>query len=248
MPREPRKRPLVVVADDEEVIRVLLARRLSLEGLDVETYENGEGALAAVEREFVNVVLTDIKMPGTDGMTVLRKTRETSPDTAVIIMTAYAATETAIEAVSLGAFDYLLKPFDPLDDVVNKVRRALRQQQFELQNRELIRRFGELNRRLKRLLVTRTRELSDAQSALQERGGSDAPRKGQPIDETAKKVEEGLRAIEQQLARSGQVPVAASMVLADLRNGIALLVETAREQGDLPGADDAAPDDDPFGG
>lgn len=164
-----RKVPLVLVVDDEDVIRELLRRRLTAEGYRIETAEDGEEAVAIINRgEFVNLVVTDVKMPGLDGMEVLKRARAKSADTQVIIMTAYASTETAIEAVRQGAYDYIQKPFDHVDDVANKVRRALREQALELQNREMLRKLEEMNKGLKQMMISRTKELNDAQDALRQ--------------------------------------------------------------------------------
>jgi DNA-binding NtrC family response regulator len=156
-----------LVADDEEVIRELLRRRLKNDGYKVEVAEDGGEAVAIVEREeFVNLVLTDVRMPVLDGVEVLRRVKAKNPDTEVIMMTAYASTETAVEAVRQGAFDYLQKPFEHVDDVAHKVKQALRHQYLSLQNRDMMRKLDELNKGLKGVVVSRTKELNAAQESL----------------------------------------------------------------------------------
>jgi DNA-binding NtrC family response regulator len=153
------KSPVVVVADDEYVVREMLSRRLKMEHLDVRAVDRGDEAVKIAKDEFVNVILTDIKMPGLSGVGVLRQVKEVSPDTAVIMMTAHASAATAVEALRLGAFDYLSKPFEHIDDVVHKINLALRSQRLELQNRELVKKLEEANRGLKQIVASRTREI-----------------------------------------------------------------------------------------
>lgn len=164
-----RKVPLVLVADDEEVIRELLSRRLRAEGWEILTAEDGTEAVAFLEREpFINLVITDVRMPGLDGVEVLKRVKAKSPDTEVVMMTAYASTESAIEAVRRGAFDYLQKPFEHVDDVAHKARQALRHQTLVLQNRDMMRKLEELNKGLKGVVISRTKELNEAQEALRQ--------------------------------------------------------------------------------
>lgn len=161
-----RKRPTVLIADDEDVIRLLLKRRLGKEGYAILTAENGLEAITQLEKCFVSVVITDLKMPGADGMQVLERAKQLDPDTEVLIMTAYASTETAIGAVRAGAFDYLTKPFEHVDEVVHKIRQALEHRRLVLDNRAMMKRLEELNRGLKKVVVERTRELNKVSDDL----------------------------------------------------------------------------------
>jgi two-component system response regulator AtoC len=117
----PRARVLVV--DDKENIRKLLARILG-ESYDVTTAADGLGAIALLAAQHFDAVVTDLRMPGADGFEVLRVAKTRSPETEVIMMTAYATVPDAVEAMRQGAFDYLAKPFDP-DDAALVVARAL---------------------------------------------------------------------------------------------------------------------------
>jgi len=101
----------VLVVDDEQSMRDFLAIMLKKEGYDVVTAENGADALKAVQAEIFDLVISDVKMPGIDGIAVLKTIKEISPETAVIMITAFAAAETAVEAMKLGASDYIIKPF-----------------------------------------------------------------------------------------------------------------------------------------
>ncbi len=118
--REGRRDFGVLVVDDEYTVRDSIKEWLEEEGFLVETAGSGEEALEAVKAQSYKMMLLDIKMPGMDGVEVLKKTREIFPEMAVIMMTAYATVETAVEAMKTGAMDYLMKPFDP-EDLVSKV-------------------------------------------------------------------------------------------------------------------------------
>ena len=104
----------VLVVDDEAIVRDSTRDWLQEEGgFAVDTAESGGDAIALLQRQTYHLMLLDIKMPGMDGVEVLRKAKEIRPDLVVIMMTAYATVETAVDAMKIGALDYLLKPFDP---------------------------------------------------------------------------------------------------------------------------------------
>ena len=100
----------VLVADDEEGIRTFLAETLERAGHEVTQVADGDAAVRATRVEPFDVVLTDLRMPGTDGMAVVRTVRTEQPDVEVIVLTAFGDVTTAVEAMKLGAFDYLEKP------------------------------------------------------------------------------------------------------------------------------------------
>ena len=100
----------ILVADDEEGVRSFLAETLERAGHEVTQVADGAAALHAVREEPFDVVLTDLRMPETDGMTVVRTVRTEQPDVEVIVLTAFGDVATAVEAMKLGAFDYLEKP------------------------------------------------------------------------------------------------------------------------------------------
>jgi heterodisulfide reductase subunit A len=108
-----RKQFRILVVDDELVVRDSLKEWLEVEGFSVEMAESGEEALQRLSEETYHLMLTDIKMPGMDGVEVLQKAKEAYPELCVVMMTAYATVETAVEAMKIGALDYLIKPFDP---------------------------------------------------------------------------------------------------------------------------------------
>ncbi len=118
---EERQKFRILVVDDELIVRESLKEWLEEEGFTVETAGSGTEALDSLTEGAYHLMLTDIKMPGMDGIEVLQKARENFPDLTVVMMTAYATVESAVEAMKIGALDYLMKPFDP-DKIVAMVR------------------------------------------------------------------------------------------------------------------------------
>jgi DNA-binding response OmpR family regulator len=105
----------VLIVDDERNIRLTLSQTLESLAMESSTAANGEEAIARLEEEKFGLILLDLKMPGMDGMEVLRKVREIHPDIRVIIITAYGTIESAVEAMKLGAVDFIQKPFAPVE-------------------------------------------------------------------------------------------------------------------------------------
>ena len=103
----------ILIVDDELIMRESLAGWLARDGHSIATAASGEEALARVEKERFDILLVDIKMEGISGLSVLSRVKESDPDVAVVMITAYGSIDTAIEAMKNGAHDYLLKPFDP---------------------------------------------------------------------------------------------------------------------------------------
>jgi DNA-binding NtrC family response regulator len=108
-----RRNIRVLIVDDEEIIRESLAAWLSKDGYAVESVRDGREALAALEREDWSILLIDLKMPGMDGLTLLEHAKPLQPHATFVMMTAFATVDTAVSAMKLGAYDYLVKPFDP---------------------------------------------------------------------------------------------------------------------------------------
>ena len=113
---------VLVVEDKENMLE--LVKQILAPHHDVVTAADGTGALALLQARAFDVVLTDVRMPGADGFEVVRLTKERWPTTEVIMMTAFASIPNAVEAIRLGAYDYIQKPFDP-DDLSLVVARAL---------------------------------------------------------------------------------------------------------------------------
>lgn len=110
----------ILVVDDELIVRDSIKDWLEDEGFTVDAAESGPDALKLLSKQMYHLMLTDIKMPGMDGVELLQKAKQEFPDLCVVMMTAYATVETAVEAMKIGALDYLLKPFD-MDSIVSKV-------------------------------------------------------------------------------------------------------------------------------
>src|SRR5689334_23856595 len=114
----------ILIADDHDAIRRGLVRGLTEAGHDVEEASNGNQAIERLHDNYFDVVLSDLKMGGSDGMDVLRTTRALHPTTAVILMTAFGSVGTAVEAMKSGAFDYVQKPFE-IEEMEVKIEKAL---------------------------------------------------------------------------------------------------------------------------
>lgn len=114
----------IIVVEDEKIVRLSLVDALKEEGHTVLAVENGDDALAVLEEGLFSLVITDLRLPGASGIDILRKSLAESPATPVIMMTAYGNIKDAVEAMKLGAFDYMTKPFD-LDEMLLTVDRAL---------------------------------------------------------------------------------------------------------------------------
>ena len=120
--------PRILIVDDEEYIRASLTRVMKTEGFEVHAAHDGHMTLKMIQEELPEVLLVDFKMPGMDGMELLRRAKELYPDLPVILITAYADVQGAVDAMRAGAHDYLAKPFDH-HEVIRVVRRALAERQ-----------------------------------------------------------------------------------------------------------------------
>lgn len=126
----------ILAVDNEERLCKLIKTSLELEGHQVEMVFSGSGALEKLEAESYDVVVTDLKMAGVGGLDVLRAARKIQPDCEVIIITAFATQETALQAMKEGAYDYLIKPFK-MDELSLRLQRIGRQKELEEENRRL---------------------------------------------------------------------------------------------------------------
>jgi DNA-binding NtrC family response regulator len=134
-------RTRILVVDDEEVVRLCLDRTLSSEHCEVATVPTGNAALELLERRPFDVILLDLRMPGLHGMEVLKTIKQKWPDSEVIIVTGYAAVDSAKEAVALGAYDYLSKPVGP-DEVIDAATAAMRHKKWALRPDPEVRHAG----------------------------------------------------------------------------------------------------------
>ena len=126
----------VLVVDDEQSMRELLAIMLRQAGYHVSAADGGEAAIQLLKSESFDLVVTDLRMRKVDGLAVLKATKEFSPRTVVLVVTAFASTETAVEAMKLGAYDYVTKPFK-LDELKLTVANALERRRLQEENQAL---------------------------------------------------------------------------------------------------------------
>ena len=121
---EAANKPRILIVDDEPSMREMLRIVLRRDGYEVMVAANGTEAIDILQRERMDLLLSDIRMPDISGVDVLRAAKEANRDLVVFMMTAYASTDTAVEAMRLGAVDYLTKPFN-MDELRLKVRQQL---------------------------------------------------------------------------------------------------------------------------
>ena len=121
----------ILIVDDDEVVRLSHLRSLTGARYKVEAVWDGIEALRAMEQRPFDVILLDLRMPGMDGMSVLKTIKERWPDSEVVVITGYASVETVKEAVELGAYDYLSKPVAP-DEVIHAANGALTRKKWAL--------------------------------------------------------------------------------------------------------------------
>jgi len=126
----------ILVVDDELSMREVLEITLRQEGYDVTVADGGEAALRALDAAPFDLDVTDLRMRGVDGLAVLRAVKERAPGTAVLMLTAFASTDTAVEAMKLGAYDYVTKPFK-LDELRLTIASALERKQLREENQAL---------------------------------------------------------------------------------------------------------------
>ncbi len=123
----------ILVVDDEQSLRDVLSIMLKRAGYVVTTAEDGEEAIELLNKEIFDLVITDLRMPKSDGMEVLKAVKATSPETVVLIITAFATADSAVEAMKQGAYDYLTKPFQ-VDEVQLIIRNALEKRRLTTEN------------------------------------------------------------------------------------------------------------------
>jgi len=130
------KKISILIVDDEDSVRDSLFNWFMEDGYRVECAENAKIALSKLESDSFDIILADIKMPGMDGLEMLRRIKSLKADSIVIVMTAFATVDTAVQALKDGAFDYITKPFDP-DDLSHLIRNASKQISLVHENEKL---------------------------------------------------------------------------------------------------------------
>jgi DNA-binding response OmpR family regulator len=153
--------PRVLLIDDEDVILQVLGMALRRAGFEVETANSIAAGRALLESKPWEAVLVDKNLPDGFGIELLRESRTLHPFTQFVVITGYASLESAVQALEAGAYDYLIKPFDDVKDVIAKVRRAIDKCELERKNDELSRELAERNKQLQRSVaeITRLRSL-----------------------------------------------------------------------------------------
>src|SRR3989338_6388842 len=123
----------ILVVDDEESLREFLEIMLKRDGYEVETAANGELALNLLKKKSFDIVITELQMPKVHGMEVLAKAKDMDPQLVVMVITAFGSTESAVEAMKLGAYDYITKPFK-IDEIKLIVKKALEKRMLAREN------------------------------------------------------------------------------------------------------------------
>ena len=126
----------ILVADDDEIVRDVISSLLSREGYSVVAARDGFDAIRILRVEDISLVVTDLRMPGADGLEVLRYAVKNNSDITVVLLTAYGTLDTALEAITEGAYDYLTKPFK-VQEVLILAEKTFRRSELIYENREL---------------------------------------------------------------------------------------------------------------
>lgn len=125
--------PRILIIDDEPLMRISISDALKDDGCSVKETDSGAAGLSLVKETPYDIVITDLRLPDTDGLEVLKSCKRVSPDTMVILITAYGSVDTAVEAMKYGAYDYITKPFS-MDELLLMVKRLLRVKDLEEEN------------------------------------------------------------------------------------------------------------------
>src|SRR6185503_18193608 len=168
----PRPQPRILVVDDEPHVVQIFQDLLAQRGYEVTSSSNGDDAIVKVTTGRFDLVLTDINLPGVDGLEVVRAAKAADKDTVVILITGYASTTTAIDALRQGAYDYITKPFD-LWETNKAIERGLESRSLVVQNRRLIDQLEKANTELQQheeILRRKVERATDRMATLYEAG------------------------------------------------------------------------------
>jgi two-component system, cell cycle response regulator len=168
-------KPRILVVDDDKIVRSVFESLLPAEGYEARVAGDAETALTLLAQDPFDLVISDIVLPGLSGIALLKRVKELYPTLDVILMTAFAEMGTMLEALRAGVYDYLVKPFDSLDDVLHKVARALEKRGISRENERLVEYLRQanaqiegMNRDLERQVADRTRQLEEANARLEQ--------------------------------------------------------------------------------
>jgi signal transduction histidine kinase len=142
------KKANILVIDDEKDIRLLIETILKREGYDVFLAEDGYEGIKCFKEEPMDLVITDIKMPGMDGIEVLKRLKEITPDVEVVILTGHGNLDTAIAAIKESAFDFVSKPLDNIHLLITTVETGVEKRRLTLENKRLLKELREANEEL----------------------------------------------------------------------------------------------------
>lgn len=170
-----RFEPRVLVVEDDVHVGSLFSVLLKSQNIAHDLAESAEQGIEAMQQRPYDLFLVDKNLPGKSGIDFLRCVKDTMPDVDVILMTAYADMQSVLAALDAGVYDYLVKPFPSIDDVIKKVNRALEKRRILLENRHLVRyltqantQIEDMNRHLEAQVADRTRELQEANTRLEQ--------------------------------------------------------------------------------
>lgn len=145
------KRPVkILIVDDDEVYRDVLKDAIAEEGTELALAANGEEALVMLERSSFDILITDLNMPGIDGLTLIKRARQLYPDILALIITGFGSLESAVEAIRSGAYDYIQKPFR-IDEVAVSTRNAIDRVRMLRERQELLQELEKAYLRLQAL-------------------------------------------------------------------------------------------------
>jgi len=160
----------VLFVDDEASMREAVTQWLELAGFDLVAHDNAAAALDHLNRDFRGALVTDLKMEGMDGLALLRRSQEVDPELPVVVITGHGDVETAVEAMRLGAYDFIEKPFAP-ERLLEIVRHASEKRQLVLENRRLRRAVNEQT--LASRIIGNSRAAEALRSSVAELAGTD---------------------------------------------------------------------------
>jgi signal transduction histidine kinase len=156
----------ILVADDSEMIREVLTSFLETLNYQVDVAADGQSALDKYTANRYDLIISDLQMPRLEGLSLLKRIKSLEPDAQVILLTGHATLETAVEALRLGAYDYLLKPIEGMEVFGRLVGRALQHGALIKENQRLVEQLRQANARLEAEVATRTIELRAANESL----------------------------------------------------------------------------------
>ncbi len=162
----------IIIVDDEIKITQLLSAEITQEGHAVTTFSSGEEALPYIERNDVDIVLCDLRLGGMDGLELLKQSKRVAPSTDFVMMTAYASAETAVEAMRIGAYEYLIKPFQ-MEEVTLLLRRIQDRRDLLSENQALREKISKAS--TERRIVGGSAAINSIREMIHKVGPSDAP-------------------------------------------------------------------------